>query len=65
MATELLSPVLTGIKNINYFEGRLLTARDLSEQEEANRTLRWSMGKAIGTGIGFATLPVTAYCAMC
>lgn len=51
MAIDLLTPVLTGIKNINYFEGRLLTARDLREQEQANRALRWDLGRAIGSGI--------------
>ena len=61
MATELLTPVLTGIRNINYFEGRLLTARDLREQEEANRERRWSLGKAIGAGIVLSFGPTRTY----
>lgn len=51
MATELLSPVLTGIKNINYFEGRLLSARDLSEQELANLSYRRQLGRVLGPGV--------------
>ena len=51
MTTDLLKPVLSGIKNTNFFEGRLLTGRDLREQQSANRGHQMQLGRAIGTGI--------------
>ncbi len=48
----LLEPVVdSGIKNTNYFEGRLLSARDLTEQEVANRQHRQQLGHALGHGV--------------
>ena len=49
---NLLEPVVeSGIKNTNYFEGRLLSARDLNDQENANRSHRKQLGKALGHGV--------------
>lgn len=48
----LLEPVIdSGIKNTNYFEGRVLTGQDLSEQEIANRQHRQQLGKTLGHGV--------------
>ena len=36
-AAELQTPILDGgIRSVNFFNGRLLTARDLSREQEAN-----------------------------
>ena len=49
---DLLEPILDGgIRNIHFFEGRLLTGRDLREQLEANRTYDRHLGCAIGAGV--------------
>lgn len=49
---SLLEPILDdGIKNTHYFEGRLLTARDLRDQENANRQNRRKLGRTLGTGV--------------
>ena len=49
---SLLEPIVeNGIKNTNFFEGRLLTGRDLREQETADREHRRQLGRAIGAGI--------------
>lgn len=52
MATQLLEPILSGgIRNTNFFNGRLLTATDLSDMQAANRRQHEQLGRAIGTGI--------------
>ena len=51
MTTELLQPVKSGAKNIHFFEGRLLTGRDLQEQQAAEREHHQQLGRAIGPGI--------------
>ena len=49
---DLLDPILDqGIRHTNFFEGRLLTARDLRDQQEANRERDRRLGRAIGEGI--------------
>ncbi len=49
---SLLEPITdSGIKNTNYFEGRLLSARDLREQEQANQRHRRNLGMLAGSGI--------------
>lgn len=49
---QLLDPILDqGIRYQNYFEGRLLEARALREQQDANRSARLRLGRAIGEGI--------------
>lgn len=51
MTEKLLSPVWAGPKNVHFFEGRLLTARDLREEQQALRDHRERLGRAIGAGI--------------
>lgn len=49
---SLLEPIIdNGIKNTNYFEGRLLSGKDLTEQEEANKLHRRQLGVAMGHGV--------------
>ena len=49
---SLLEPILeNGIKNTNFFEGRLLSGRDLREQQAANQTHYRHLGRAIGAGV--------------
>ena len=48
----LLEPITdSGIKNTNFFEGRLLSGKDLSEQEVANKRHRQQLGKILGHGV--------------
>jgi len=48
----LLEPITeNGIKNTNFFEGRLLSGKDLSEQEVANKIHRQQLGKVLGHGV--------------
>lgn len=50
--SNLLSPILDSpFLDINYFEGRLLTARDLREQQQADRARLRNFGLAVGAGI--------------
>ena len=52
MSVDLLTPLLDGgIRHGNFFEGRLLSGRDLREEQEANRLNRWQLGRAIGAGV--------------
>jgi hypothetical protein len=52
MATDLLTPILDGgIRNTHFFNGRLLTAQDLQEMQEANRLQHRQLGQAIGAGV--------------
>ena len=52
MSTQLLEPILTGgIRNTNFFNGRLLTAEALSAEQTANRQQHQQLGQAIGSGI--------------
>ncbi len=49
---ELLTPVLDdGIQNTHFFNGRLLTAQDLQDEQKANREQHWRLGQAIGAGV--------------
>src|SRR5215207_8978782 len=51
-ATELLEPILQGgIRSINFFNGRLLSAEDLSDEQNANRQGRALVGQAAGEGV--------------
>jgi hypothetical protein len=48
----LLEPITEkGIRNTNFFEGRLLSGKDLSEQETANKQHRQQLGKILGHGV--------------
>lgn len=50
--TELQTPILSGgIRSINFFNGRLLTARDLSREQEGNEEEHRRLGQAIGAGV--------------
>jgi hypothetical protein len=47
-------PVLDGgIRSVNYFTGRLLTANDLSREKLAHREVDWRLGRALGEGIAY------------
>jgi hypothetical protein len=49
---NLLAPVLDqGIRNTNFFNGRLLTAADLQTEQDADRGHRAQLGQAAGDGI--------------
>lgn len=48
---ELGRPILNNIRNTNFFNGRLLTATDLSDQQTANRRQHEQLGRATGQGI--------------
>lgn len=51
---ELQQPILEGgIRSINFFNGRLLTARDLTREQVANRDVDKRLGQAIGDGIAY------------
>lgn len=50
--TELLQPVLTrGIRNVNFFTGRLLSAQDLQAEQQAHRSHHQQLGRALGAGV--------------
>jgi hypothetical protein len=52
--TQLLTPILDGgIRSINFFNGRLLSGEDLTQERLANRIVSWRLGQAIGEGIAF------------
>jgi hypothetical protein len=52
MSKRLLEPILTGgIRNNYFFNGRLLSAEDLREEQEANTEGRKRLGQAIGDGV--------------
>jgi hypothetical protein len=49
---DLLTPMLEGgIRNTNFFNGRLLTAEDLQVEQHANRQHHQQLGQAIGAGV--------------
>ena len=53
-ATDLQTPVTDGaIRSINFFNGRLLSARDLTLEQSAYREADRRLGKAIGDGIAY------------
>lgn len=49
----LAMPIFNNIRNINFFNGRLLTATDLSDEQIANRRQREQVGQAIGAGVAY------------
>ena len=52
--TQLRTQVLEGgIKSVNFFNGRLLSAEDLSLEKNANKHARQQLGQAIGDGIAY------------
>ncbi|HEY0365925.1 MAG TPA: hypothetical protein VGC73_05580, partial [Pyrinomonadaceae bacterium] len=51
---SLQQPILDGgIRSINFFNGRLLSARDLTREQSANREAERRLGQAIGEGIAY------------
>jgi len=53
-AVELQNPILDGgIRSVNFFNGRLLTARDLSREQDANREATNRLGQAVGDGVAY------------
>ncbi|HEV2801604.1 MAG TPA: hypothetical protein VGW12_13955 [Pyrinomonadaceae bacterium] len=49
---ELLQPFLEGgIRNTNFFNGRLLSAEDLRQEQQANRDRIAQLARAVGAGI--------------
>ena len=52
MSKQLNEPITeNGIRNTNFFNGRLLTARDLQTDQQAERSQRWQLGRAVGEGV--------------
>ncbi|HLM56361.1 MAG TPA: carboxypeptidase-like regulatory domain-containing protein [Pyrinomonadaceae bacterium] len=52
--TELLEPILRGgIRSVNFFNGRLLSAEDLKQEQDANREGRARLGQAVGHGVAY------------
>lgn len=51
---ELQQPILDdGLLSTNFFNGRLLTAKDLLREQEVNRKVDRQLGQAIGEGIAY------------
>jgi hypothetical protein len=51
---DLLTPILDrDLTFTNYFNGRLLTAKDLKNDQEANKARSRQIGQALGEGIAF------------
>ncbi len=52
MSKQLQEPILDrGIRNTNFFNGRLLTADDLKTEQAASRESRRQLGRAVGDGV--------------
>ena len=53
-AVELLQPILQGgLERNNFFNGRLLSAEDLSAEQLANRVQHGLLGRALGDGVAW------------
>jgi hypothetical protein len=51
---ELQQTIVDGaIRSVNFFNGRMLTARDLTREQTANREMDRRMGQAVGEGIAY------------
>src|SRR5690242_6690299 len=52
MQVQLQQPLLSGgLRSVNFFNGRLLSAEDLSQDQSANRQAHQYLGQAIGAGV--------------
>ena len=53
MSTRQLSEVITsgGIRSINFFNGRLLTAEDMTQEQGTRRDADALLGRSLGAGI--------------
>jgi hypothetical protein len=45
------TPITDGVRFVNFFNGRLLTAEDLRREQDANVVLRDRLGTAVGDGV--------------
>lgn len=53
-STELLQPILDGgIRSVKFFNGRLLSGEDMSDEQAAQREGRKRLGQAVGDGVAF------------
>ena len=51
---DLQQPIIDGgIRSINFFNGRMLTARDLTREQSANREVTRRLGQAVGEGVAY------------
>lgn len=51
---QLLEPVFGGgIRSVNFFNGRVLSGEDLSDEQEAQRRARRLLGQAVGEGVAY------------
>jgi hypothetical protein len=51
---ELDTPLTEGgIPTVNFFNGRLLSAKDLIREQEARRLADWRLGEALGAGVAW------------
>jgi hypothetical protein len=53
MTKSLLEPILEGIQQTQFFNGRLLSAEDLAREQLANRDARRRLGRTIGEGVAW------------
>jgi len=53
MTSELLFPIIQqdNVRNVHFFNGRLLTGEDLRDEQIAQRKMRQQLGRAIGSGV--------------
>jgi hypothetical protein len=59
--TELLEPVIDpGSARVNYFNGRLLSAEDLTRDQQASRRMNQSLGRALGSGVAYGLVVTDA-----
>jgi hypothetical protein len=52
---QLLTPIYDedGVRSVNFFNGRVLSGEDLSDEQEAQRQARRLVGQAVGEGVAF------------
>ena len=52
---QLLTPIYDegGVRSVNFFNGRVLSGEDLSDEQEAQRQARRLIGRALGEGVAF------------
>src|ERR1041384_7291520 len=51
---QLLQPVYGGgVRSVNFFNGRVLSGEDLSDEQEAQRRARRLLGRGVGEGVAF------------
>ena len=52
---QLLTPIYDegGVRSVNFFNGRVLTGEDLSDEQEAQRQARRLIGQALGEGVAY------------